>query len=88
MVYVVGFDQVAQDESNITLRNQLFVALTRSRGWVCLSGVVGDSSLYQEMQQVIESGDSFTFTFKRPQRDVGGDSEEGDLLPVLAAATL
>ncbi|MBW4444283.1 MAG: ATP-binding domain-containing protein [Plectolyngbya sp. WJT66-NPBG17] len=76
LVYVVGFDQVAQDESNITLRNQLFVALTRSRCWVCLSGVVGESPLYQEMEQVIESGDSFTFTFKRPpQRDVGGESE-------------
>jgi len=76
LVYVIGFDQVAQDESNITLRNQLFVSLTRARGWVYLSGVVGESPLYQEMQQVIESGDRFTFTFKRPpQRDVGGESE-------------
>ncbi|MBW4527720.1 MAG: ATP-binding domain-containing protein [Phormidium tanganyikae FI6-MK23] len=87
LVYVVGFDQIAEDESNITLRNQLFVALTRARGWVYLSGVIGDSPLYPEMRQVIESGDRFTFTFKRPpQRDVGGESDPLPL-PSLATAT-
>ncbi|MGB7443212.1 MAG: ATP-binding domain-containing protein [Coleofasciculaceae cyanobacterium] len=71
MVYVVGFDHVARNESEVSLRNQLFVALTRSRGWVSLSGV-GDYPMYEEMQRVIESGDSFTFTYKRPlKRDIG-----------------
>ena len=71
MVYVVGFDHVARNESEVSLRNQLFVALTRSRGWVSLSGV-GDYPMYEEMQQVIESGDTFTFTYKRPlKRDIG-----------------
>ncbi len=37
IVYVVGLDSVARDESNIQLRNQLFVALTRARGWVLTS---------------------------------------------------
>jgi superfamily I DNA and RNA helicase len=86
LVYVVGFDLIAQDEGNITLRNQLFVALSRTRGWVHLSGVVGDSPLYQEMQQVIASGEYFTFTFKRsPQRDVG--ETEQLTLPILSAVT-
>lgn len=64
MVYVIGFDQVAQDECNIALRNQLFVALTRARGWATLSGV-GYYEMYNEMKEVMKSGDTFTFTFKR-----------------------
>lgn len=80
MVYVVGFDQVAQDESSIPLRNQLFVALTRARGWAVLSGIGGESPLYEEMQQVIASGDTFTFSFKRPpQRDMAEAAEQPDL---------
>ena len=71
MVYVVGFDNVARNESDVNLRNQLFVALTRARGWASLSGV-GHYPMYAEMQQVITSGNTFTFTYKRPpKRDIG-----------------
>ena len=48
MVYVVGVEALAQNESNLRLRNQLFVALTRSMGWVHVSGiksVTGDDYL-------------------------------------------
>ncbi|HBB34806.1 MAG TPA: DNA/RNA helicase [Cyanobacteria bacterium UBA8803] len=70
MVYVVGCDRVARNESDVHLRNQLFVALTRARGWVSLSGV-GNYPLYEEIRRVIESGDTFTFTYKRPlKRDI------------------
>lgn len=67
MVYVVGCDNVAKDESNIKLRNQLFVGLSRARGWVSLSGT-GHYPMYDEIQQVIESGNTFTFTYKKPKR--------------------
>jgi superfamily I DNA and RNA helicase len=71
MVYVVGFDNIARRESDVNLRNQLFIALTRARGWVNLSGV-GNYIMYDEMRQVIASGDTFTFTYKRPpKRDIG-----------------
>ncbi|MBW4593574.1 MAG: ATP-binding domain-containing protein [Brasilonema angustatum HA4187-MV1] len=71
MVYVVGFDNVARNESDVNCRNQLFVALTRARGWASLSGV-GHYPMYDEMRQVIASGDTFTFTYKRPpKRDIG-----------------
>ncbi|NET59736.1 MAG: ATP-binding domain-containing protein [Symploca sp. SIO2E6] len=71
MVYVVGLDNVAKDDSNLQLRNQLFVALTRAKGWLKLSGV-GAYPLYEEMWRVIRSGDSFTFTFRRPpEREIG-----------------
>ena len=67
MVYVIGVDKVAENESNINLRNSLFVALTRARGWAVLSGI-GDYPMYQEIKQVIkvaESGEPFTFSYKR-----------------------
>jgi len=71
MVYVVGFDNVARNESDVNFRNQLFIALTRARGWASLSGV-GNYPMYDEMRRVMQSGDSFTFTYKRPpKRDIG-----------------
>lgn len=71
MVYVVGFDNVARNESDVNFRNQLFVALTRARGWANLSGI-GSYPMYEEMRKVIASGESFTFTYKRPpKRDIG-----------------
>ena len=70
MVYIVGLDNIAKDESNLQLRNQLFVALTRAKGWVKLSGI-GAYPMYEELWRVIQSGDSFTFTFRsNPQREI------------------
>ncbi len=79
MVYVVGLDNVAKDESNLQLRNQLFVALTRARGWVKLSGL-GSYAMYEEMWQVMRSGDTFTFTFRRPPQREISVTDTGELL--------
>jgi superfamily I DNA and RNA helicase len=75
MVYVVGFDNVARNESDVNFRNQLFVGLTRARGWANLSGI-GSYPMYDEMQRVIASDGSFTFTYKRPPKRDIGDGEE------------
>ncbi|MDZ8238644.1 MAG: ATP-binding domain-containing protein [Nostoc sp. ChiQUE01a] len=69
VVYVVGLDYIARNESNINARNQLFTAMTRTRGWLYLSGI-GNYPMYNEICQVIESDSTFTFTFQRPKRDV------------------
>ncbi|WP_019504509.1 pentapeptide repeat-containing protein [Pleurocapsa sp. PCC 7319] len=70
MVYLIGLDQIAQDENNIYLRNQLFVALTRTRAWVNISGI-GDYSLYQELSRLIECKNQIQFTVKGPpQREL------------------
>jgi len=70
MVYLVGFDQIAKDEANLSFRHQLFVALTRSRGWVRLTGT-GAYPMYNEMA-VIQSGDRFSFTQRQPRvREIG-----------------
>lgn len=84
MVYVVGLDNIAKDESNIRLRNQLFIALTRTRAWVKISGV-GNYQMYEEMRRVIASGDTFTFTFNhRPKREISV-TDAGELLKRYAA---
>lgn len=70
LVYVVGFDRIAENESKINLRNAIFVALTRARGWAILSGI-GEYPMYYEMGRVIASGDRFTFTYQRPSRNLG-----------------
>lgn len=68
MVYVIGLDKIAEDESNFALRNQLFVALSRTKAWLEVSGV-GDFPMYDELRNVIESGNTFEFTFQRPRAE-------------------
>ncbi|MEJ6952377.1 DEAD/DEAH box helicase [Natronospora cellulosivora (SeqCode)] len=65
MVYVIGLDKIAEDEANFALRNQLFVALTRTKGWLNVSGV-GEFPLYDEFKRVLDSGNRFEFIFQRP----------------------
>lgn len=79
MVYLVGLDNIAKNESDKKLRNQLFVALTRSRGWVDISGI-GDYPFYEEVNKVIAQGNTFTFTLKgvRPSQDANDDLTEED----------
>ena len=79
MVYVVGFDLVAKDESNLSLRNQLFVALTRAKGWLRLSGI-GAYPMYEEMWRVMASGDTFTFTFRRKAKREISVTDTGEIL--------
>ncbi len=62
MVYVVGLDRVAADDRNWQLRTQLAIAMTRSRGWLQLSGV-GSYPLYDELLRAIESGDTFALRY-------------------------
>ncbi|HBE60257.1 MAG TPA: DNA/RNA helicase, partial [Cyanobacteria bacterium UBA11366] len=78
MVYIVGLDNIAKDENNLQLRNQLFVALTRAKGWAKISGI-GNYPLYEELWRVIQSRDSFTFTFwGNSQREIS-ITETGEL---------
>lgn len=79
LIYVVGLDHVAKDESNIYLRNQLFVALTRARAWVNISGI-GNYEMYQELRQVIASKDKFTLLLNRAAKREINISNNGELL--------
>ena len=68
MVYVIGLDKVAEEEANFALRNQLFVALTRTKGWLDISGI-GNFKMYDEFREVLKSGNRFEFEFQRPVAD-------------------
>ncbi|NJK75211.1 MAG: ATP-binding domain-containing protein [Microcoleus sp. SU_5_6] len=84
MVYVIGLDCVAKNESNLSLRNQLFVALTRAKGWLKLSGV-GAYPMYDEMWRVMQSGNSFTFTWKQHHQRNISVTDAGELAARYAA---
>ena len=62
MVYAIALDGIARDESNLSLRNQLFTAFTRTRGWLTVSGV-GQYSLYNELRQIKQNPNTLTFTY-------------------------
>ncbi len=64
MVYLVGLDRVAEQENSLYLRQQLFIGLTRSRGWVQLSGT-GAYPFYDELWQVMKSRGKFTLTYSK-----------------------
>jgi superfamily I DNA and RNA helicase len=63
LVYLIGLDNIAREEHNPYFRNQLFIALTRSRGWAYLSGI-DNYEFYQELAAVIESKNTFQFTYQ------------------------
>ena len=79
MVYIVGLDEIAKNESNIQLRNQLLIALTRSRAWVNLSGI-GSYPFYEEFRKVLHCGDTFDFTYQRPPQRELSVTDAGELL--------
>lgn len=71
VVYVVGLDHIAAQEDSIKLRNQLFVGISRSRGWVHLSGAgMSSSPLKNEIERVIASGSTLRFTYRQPKRQL------------------
>ena len=56
MVYVVNAHRCISSFGQVTLRNTLFTAITRSRAWVRVCGVGGGMlSLQQELQRIREN---------------------------------
>ena len=70
MVYLIGLDNIAQNESNLYLRNQLLIALTRTKAWINISGIE-NYPLYQELRQLIGSKEQIKIkTNATPQREL------------------
>ncbi|MFW8626441.1 NERD domain-containing protein [Deinococcus sp. ME38] len=78
LVHVVGLDEVAAQEGSVTMRNQLFVALTRSRGWVHLSGTALPASFEEEVRAVLASGEQITFRLSTAKRNLTDQDDEDD----------
>lgn len=78
MVHVVGLDAIAAREDDIAARNQLFTAMTRTRGWLRISGAgCQDTALVDEFRRVLASRNTFTFTYRRPPQRVLDEDAEG-----------
>lgn len=62
-VYIVGIDQVFSNKNSISSRNKIFTALTRSKGWVEITGM-GDSckEFCDEMEKIIDNNFELNFT--------------------------
>ncbi|CAM3306582.1 hypothetical protein DESA109040_07585 [Deinococcus saxicola] len=74
VVYVVGLDEVARAEGEIQVRNQLFTAMSRSRGWLHLSGSqMAGRPFEREVRQVLASHPTLTFRPSPPRRRTDDD---------------
>ncbi|MFA5295550.1 MAG: ATP-binding domain-containing protein [Methanoregulaceae archaeon] len=66
-VFVIGLEDIAADAMNVQSRNALFVAMTRTKGWVSLLGTGNPlDPFYQEILQVWKmlKEDPFKITFQ------------------------
>jgi hypothetical protein len=71
VVYVVGLEGVARCDEHLPLRNQLFVGISSSRGCVHLSGSTMERSpLAAEVGRVLAAGDTLSFTYPPPKRNL------------------
>lgn len=67
-VYILGVDAVLSDKDNITQRNKLFTAMTRSLAWVTISGIGPNMEFcINELNQLIENG--YKLAFVQPSED-------------------
>ncbi|AWN24301.1 hypothetical protein DKM44_14575 [Deinococcus irradiatisoli] len=61
LVHIVGLDEVGLREEQVSMPNQLFVALSRSRGWVSLSGRQTPAVFREEVRAVLAAGEEVTY---------------------------
>ena len=77
---VVGLEGVARYDEHLPLRNQLFVGISRSRGWVHLSGSTMERSpVATDVGRVLAAGDTLSFTCRPPKRNLDDVSRVPDL---------
>lgn len=75
LVHIVGLDEVGEREGEVSMRNQLFVALSRSHGWVNLSGTQIPRGFIDEVNAILAAGEQITFTMSRPKRGLNDEVE-------------
>jgi superfamily I DNA and RNA helicase len=62
MVYIVGTEYAFINKDYIIDRNKVFTAITRSKGWVTLTGFERANQCKMEMQRLKENDNKFIFT--------------------------
>jgi superfamily I DNA and RNA helicase len=66
VVYVVGIDWVFRNKDFILDRNKLFTAITRSKGWITLTGFESAQQCIDELE-LLERND-YKLVFKQPSK--------------------
>lgn len=68
-VFVCGADVVFNDKDNVVLRDKLFTAMTRTKGWLWISGI-GDSMEFLENEIEQLKANNFRLVFTQPDEAV------------------
>lgn len=67
-VYILGIDSIFWDRNDITERNKIFTAMTRSLGWVTISGLQEGAAACKNELDLLKSND-YKLIFKQPSQD-------------------
>jgi superfamily I DNA and RNA helicase len=54
LIYVYGFEDVSGNTDVVRKRNRAFTAMTRTRGWLVLTGIGHAKELFQEIDAILE----------------------------------
>ena len=66
MVYIVGTEYAFLNKDYIIDRNKIFTAITRSKGWVILTGFEKANQCKKEMELLKQN--EFKFIFEQPSK--------------------
>ena len=75
MVYIIGADTVFINRDNVLLRNKLFTAITRTKGWVTITGGDKIKYCYDELKKLEEN--DFKLVFTQPSKETTKTIESG-----------
>ena len=69
MVYIVGADALFKNHDNVVVRNRLFTAITRAKGWVTICGTGKEAMIicHEEMEQLKDH--DYKLVFVQPSKE-------------------
>lgn len=75
MVYIIGTDTVFINRDNVLLRNKLFTAITRTKGWVTITGGEKMEYCLEEVDKL--KANDFKLVFTQPSKETTKTIESG-----------
>ena len=75
-VYVMGTQVFEQNSNRRSMRNRIFTAFTRAKGWLKISGVsIKDGKLWKEVEKVFENNFTLKFLQTEPRYIIERDKK-------------
>ena len=69
MVYIVGADALFKNPDNVLVRNRLFTAITRAKGWVTISGTGKEAMKICDQELAQLKANSYKLVFRQPSEE-------------------